>query len=385
MLLVAGAPAPLADEDREMAFMKCVVACTFCCILTVTVLPDSDDSLRSEGLAGHRVLAIYGRQDNGRSPMCNVIFEDRNGVYWAGTSSGLKLYDESSDRWDDEIRVPWDVNSIGQSADGKLWFARRFLRNNDIPNLVSFDGREWRNIESLPKVKNAIRPGAVTVMFPASGGRLWFARGNELLAYDGRGWGEPLKVSEAIRSEFPVSVRAGLQDSEGNIWLATSEGIVRFNELKRQWWTLDPFGRKGNVPVELKRSMYAEMQIVDGVTEIYEDRKGRVWFASAISGSYFRYDKYTESWSHYTLADFLPANRPKDVDPGFTKMYQDRFGRMMFGTKMGLITFTEDDKEWQILSTQNSKLPDNLITTIFEDRSGRIWVGTGAGIVVLER
>lgn len=57
---------------------------------------------------------------------------------------------------------------------------------------------------------------------------------------------------------------------------------------------------------------------------------------------------------------------------------------MMFGTKIGLITFNEHDKEWQILNTENSVLPDNRITTIFEDRSGRIWVGTDAGIVVLE-
>lgn len=138
------------------------------------------------------------------------------------------------------------------------------------------------------------------------------------------------------------------------------------------------------MPPDLKRSMYAEVQIVDGVYDIYEGRKGRVWFASAVSGSYFSYDKHTESWAHYTLADFLPRSVPKDVDPGLTKMYQDRFGRMMFGTKIGLITFNEHDKEWQILNTENSVLPDNRITTIFEDRSGRIWVGTGAGIVVLE-
>lgn len=367
-----------------MGFMKCAVACTFWCIATVTVLPHSDDALRHNELAGHRVLAVYGKQGNGRSPACTVIFEDRNGVYWAGTYAGLKRYDERSDRWDDEIGVPWSVDSIGQSADGKLWFGRRFFRNQNRPSLASFDGKEWRNIESLPKAKNDIRSGAVTVMFPARGGRLWFARGNELLAYDARGWGDPLKVSEAIRSEFPVSVRAGLQDSEGNIWLATSEGIVRFNESKREWRTLDPFGQKGSVPLELKRSMYSEVQIVDGVYDIYEDRKGRVWFASAVSGSYFSYDKHTESWAYNRLSDFLPANRPKDVDPGLTKMYQDRFGRMMFGTKMGLISFNEHDKEWQILTTENSVLPDNLITTIFEDRSGRIWVGTSAGIVVLE-
>ena len=57
---------------------------------------------------------------------------------------------------------------------------------------------------------------------------------------------------------------------------------------------------------------------------------------------------------------------------------------MIFGTKLGLINFNERDKEWQILTTENSVLPDNRITTIFEDRSGRIWVGTGAGIVILE-
>ncbi|MEK6301161.1 MAG: two-component regulator propeller domain-containing protein [Acidobacteriota bacterium] len=367
-----------------MALIKCVVACTLSCVAAISALPHSDDALRNKELAGHRVLAVWGKQRDGRSPACTVIFEDRNGVYWAGTYWGLKRYDERSDRWDDETRAPWSVDSICQSADGKLWFARRLLRNQNTPSLVSFDGSEWRNIGSLPKAKNDVRPGAATVMFPARGGSLWFARGDELLAYDARGWGDPLKVSEAIRSEFPVNIRAGLQDSEGNIWLAVSGGILRFDELKRQWATLDPFAQKGSVPPEPKRPNYAELQIVDGVYDIYQDRKGKVWFASSVPGSYLSYDKQTGFWAHYRLADFLPASGPKDVDPGLTKMYQDRFGRMMFGTNLGLITFNEHDKEWQILTTENSVLPNNLITTIFEDRSGRIWIGTGEGIVVLE-
>lgn len=371
-------------EVSPMALIKWVAACTLWCMAAVSALPHSDGAFGNEELAGHRVLGVRGKQENGQSPACTVIFQDGNGVYWVGTYSGLKRYDESSDRWDDEIQVPWSVDSIGQSADGKLWFARRFLRGKGTPTIVSFDGKQWRNIGSLPKAKNSVRPGALTVMFRARGGGLWFARGDELLAYDSQGWSDPSKVSKAIRSEFPVSIKAGLQDSEGNIWLAISGGILRFDDSKRQWITLDPFAQKGSAPLKSKRPNYAELQIVDGVYDIYEDRKGKIWFASTGSSSYFSYDKHTETWEYYNLASFLPASRGKDVEPGLTKMYQDRFGRMMFGTKMGLITFNEYDKEWQILTTENSVLPDNRITTIFEDRLGRIWVGTGAGIVILE-
>lgn len=193
-------------------------------------------------------------------------------------------------------------------------------------------------------------------------------------------------MSEAIGSEFPLSVRAGLQDSEGNIWLATSDGIARFNESRHEWSILDPFEQKVNVGPQLGRSVYADAQVIDGVYNIYEDRTGRIWFASAVlPGFHFSFDKHTKSWAHYRLVDHLPAIRPNDARLGLTEMYQDRFGRMMFGTNLGLLTFTEAENKWELYTRENSGLPDSLITTIFEDRSGRIWIGTGKGIVVLER
>lgn len=102
-------------EEFTMTLVECFVAYTLLCISAVTALPYSDDGLRNKELAGHRVLAIYGKQEDGRSPHCKVIFEDRTGVYWAGTFGGLKRYDEKSDRWNDEIRVPRNVDFIART------------------------------------------------------------------------------------------------------------------------------------------------------------------------------------------------------------------------------------------------------------------------------
>lgn len=368
-----------------MTLVECFVAYALLCISAVTALPYSDDGLRNKELAGHRVLAVYGKQEDGRSPRCKVIFEDRTGVYWAGTFGGLKRYDEKSDRWNDEIRVPWNVDFILQSADGKLWFGCRYLRDKDAPTLVSFDGKEWRNIESLPTTKRRVRPGAPTVLFPGCKDELWFARGNGLLAYDAQDWSGAIEVSEAIGSEFPVSIRAGLYDSRGDIWLATSEGIVRFDGQSQEWRIVNPDGYKG-VLSEPALNIYSRLQIVDGIYGIYEDRKGRIWFASAgWSGFHLVYDRGDNSWRCYKLVDELSRILGRTATTGLTSMYQDRPGRMMFGTNLGLLTFTETENKWELFTRENSGLPDSLITTIFEDRSGRIWIGTGKGIVVLER
>jgi ligand-binding sensor domain-containing protein len=366
-----------------MTLTQFVLVCVVWCVSAVTSWQDPNDELRNKEFAGHRVLAVYGKQVNQQSPHINAIFEDKSGVYWGGTYAGLKRYDEKSDRWNDESHVTRRVNFIGQSADGKLWFGGRYLGNEDIANLVSFDGKEWRNIDSLPTAKNRGRSGSVTAIFQGRAGKLWIARRNELLAYENGGWSTPVEVSDAINSEFPVSIRTGLQDSEGDIWLATSEGIVRLNELRREGRIMDPFERRNNVSLDGKLSTYSAAQVTDGVYAIYEDPNGRVWFASAaFSGFHFCYDKRTQSWACFRLVD-IPAIRSVHTELGLTTMYQDRYGRMMFGTKIGLITYTERDKNWQVFTTGNSALPDNRITTIFEDHSGKIWIATGAGILVL--
>lgn len=62
---------------------------------------------------------------------------------------------------------------------------------------------------------------------------------------------------------------------------------------------------------------------------------------------------------------------------------QDSVGLIMIGTDFGLITFSEAEGKWALLTAKNSVLPDDSINCVMEDKKGHIWLGTKNGIVVL--
>jgi ligand-binding sensor domain-containing protein len=167
---------------------------------------------------------------------------------------------------------------------------------------------------------------------------------------------------------------SGLQDSKGYVWLGTYAGIIRFDEGKNR---VEVYDKK----------------VAPGVMyEIYEDRKGRIWFANQY-GSVYVYSNADGSWGSYNLLNQLPQSDLNELvlDHEGKKLftisaiYEDNSGQLMFGTSQGLIVFSEKQNKWRLFTRENSKLISNIVVAIFEDRNGRIWLGTSTGIMVLEQ
>lgn len=377
-----------------------------------TTLPSPvTDDAKDQQVADHRTVRVYSAENSGAAVLfANTIFQDRSGVYWIGNPDGAHRYDNKRDLWrsftkDVGALAAEDVEMIGQSMDKKLWF----VPNDPYPgpDVSSFDGRRWRKINR--KLSHPTLRDNVTAMFSGKDGRVWFALEERLVNYDGRRWSRPINLSQAIAGprptvRFPLkavpklfsadaeeldpetrdalkeygyqklfAVQAGLQDSEGYIWLATFKGIVRFDERKHQW------------------KECPEMKTRTFVRHIYEDRQGRLWFADNHSHVYV-YDKATGSWTPHNLLDHVPPNSGDDLralhDGGrslaIRGIYQDKRGQLMFATREGLLTHTEAEGVWRLFTPENSSLPSRIVTCIMEDRSGRVWIGSGRGIVVLE-
>ena len=336
-------------------------------------------------VAGHRILKTHN-QDNstivkGRT---SVVFQDRIGRFWIADSSNLYLYDEKRNVGDritnqaSELGIG-SIGWIGQSGDDRLWFAGGDRSPVSGSNLSCFDGEHWLKPDRI--APSSVLNDKVTAMFPGGNGKIWFAVKDRLAAYNGLEWKPRIRLSEAIQDDDAVTVRAGLQDRSGYIWLGTTQGILRFNESRNEWAICDPFERDPISPGGSLNSPYAREMAKRGVVAIYEDRRRRIWFIDA-EGHVMIWKESEKTWTSDKLSLHLPSERR---DLGFVHaMYQDRRGQMMFATSRGLLVFSENNARWELLTQENSGLPDTLITSIFEDSSGRIWIGTGKGIVVLE-
>lgn len=140
-----------------------------------------------------------------------------------------------------------------------------------------------------------------------------------------------------------TSVRTIKQDRRGNVWLATNEGIIRYDG-------------KSFTNITGKLSL-------DRFFSVIEDRKGNFWFGNYGSGVYY-YDG--KSFQHFTTKDGLINNRV------FT-IYEDKTGNIWFGTNGGASRY--DGKSFRNFTTTEG-LSNNIVTTIIEDKTGKFWVGT---------
>lgn len=148
----------------------------------------------------------------------------------------------------------------------------------------------------------------------------------------------------------PRSITRGIiQDKSGNVWMATWEGIIRYDET-----TFTNFTNKDSL-----RRFH--------VFSALADRRGILWFGM-IGGGVYRYDGHT--FTHFSEQDGLAGNHVECI-------LEDRTGNIWFGTSNGLSRY--DGTTFTNFSTREG-LCDNAVHTLALDRSGKLWVGTDGGV-----
>lgn len=346
-------------------------------------------------VAGHHVVKVFDPKDVGIDFFGpNQIFQDRSGRFWIGYLFGLALYDEKANRWKSFSKKMGELSSYGvdqicESGDGKLWFVSNMPLDNHV---TCFDGERWQSVETVGGTRYLNR---VTAMFSGRNGRVWFADGNKLVAYDRGKWISAFSLPEIFKMKRPrinyptrgmtpeplwgedpsqFTITAGFEDSKGDIWLGTWGGIFRFHKRRSEW------------------RIYPEEIIGGTVSRIYEDRIGRIWFALE-RNTVSAYDKTQDSWTSYDLLKPVAAESVNELGEDINgnkvlkarDIYQDRAGLMMFATRIGLLTFKESENRWNAPTSKIGDLPRDSITAIKEDDRSRIWIGTSKRIVVLEQ
>lgn len=155
------------------------------------------------------------------------------------------------------------------------------------------------------------------------------------------------QTKETISLYGPTtSVRIIRQDSKGFMWLASNEGIIRYDGKSFT-----------NITGDLSPNRFFD---------VLEDRNGNFWFGNNGLGAFYFDGK---SLRNFTTADGLVDNR-------VMCMYEDSKGYIWFGTLGGVSRY--DGKSFQSFTTAEG-LCDNGITSITGDSKGNIWMGARGG------
>lgn len=157
-----------------------------------------------------------------------------------------------------------------------------------------------------------------------------------------------VETTAITSSQGPASItRNMIQDSRGNIWLATWEGIIRYDPATGEFTNLT--NQNG------LRRFHA--------FAVLEDSKGNLWFGTIGAGVY-RYDG--KSFANFTTKDGLANDR-------VTYVYEDRAGNIWFGTEGGASRYDASGNFTNF--TTKEGLPNHDVNVIIEDRTGKFWIG----------
>ncbi|MBI1923358.1 sigma-70 family RNA polymerase sigma factor [Candidatus Poribacteria bacterium] len=185
---------------------------------------------------------------------------------------------------------------------------------------------------------------------------------------------EFLSMVAALRLQETLTTKDGLagdtvtaifEDSKGNIWFGTTNGVSRYDgKTFRNFTTKDGLA-------------------VDVVGTIFEDSKGNLWFGTgrwdAKGGGVSRYDGKT--FRNFTPKDGL-------ADDIVLAVFEDRDGNLWFGTWYGGVSRYDGGTFRTIkdgFAHNDQWKHDTIVHTIAQDASGNLWFGGMGGVSCYDR
>lgn len=148
------------------------------------------------------------------------------------------------------VKLGNEVYFVKSTSNGEIWAG-------GSKGIGVFKNREWTffggDTEQIP--------AGAYCMIEIETNKLWFGYKDELIEYDGKSW-------RIIRSKID-QIRGGIKGKNGTIWLATANGVYRFE--KGIWVS---YGIQEGLPSI-------------SINKIFEDNSGRVWACTTRGLAYF--------------------------------------------------------------------------------------------------
>lgn len=158
------------------------------------------------------------------------------------------------------------------------------------------------------------------------------------------------------------SIRYLYQDSKGFLWLATLNGLSRYD---------------GNSFLTFRPEAGAEVSLADNrIYSLVEDKNGFLWI-STTPELYSCYDLQKACFVDYTGVGALERN--------YSSLFIASNGDVWLGHSGNGCLRIVHQQDRQMTSTEfkseRGNLPDNRVEFVNEDSNGRIWIGTQRGLV----
>ncbi len=291
----------------------------------------------------------YSEVDGLTDHVVKAFYEDREGSLWIGTFKGglNRLKDRKFITWNHEYGLPDDVvGALYQSQDGSIWIGTdngvaRFrngkmssyrVGNNDPSNIANAfaedtkgtfwigtadglkefrDGRVVKNYGVLPGLPRV----AISALYADHRGDLWISNGNSHDGFLARLRGGKFTFFSEKDGLASKQAHSIMEDSQGNLWFATSQGVMELTN----------------------NGVFASYPIDDGkpgiALSIYEDASHDLWIGSWGSGLC---RLHAGRITNFKTADGF-------FDDTIFKVLEDKNGNLWISSNRGLVRVRKQD------------------------------------------
>jgi signal transduction histidine kinase/ligand-binding sensor domain-containing protein len=281
--------------------------------------------------------------DNSSFPRgAGALWEDSNGRLWVVAGNGVWRWKPGPPRLY-PIPVSGGLQGLSETSDGIVALTNKGARLITDKEVIEFPLPGTRGTFP-PKSILRDRDGALWIGF--DGGGLLHLHGGRTDAF-GRASG---LSGDVVSSLF--------EDREGNVWVATEQGLDRFRALAATTYS-------------------ASQGLIGNTASILADRNGEIWLSSS-AGLYKWHDRQlsvyrnghklpsqVESASEVEVDERVIRGLPEDT---LGSLYLDRQDRVWIGTGEGT-GYIDNDRFMPVAG-----VPGGYIDSFAEDKEGNLWI-----------
>lgn len=307
------------------------------------------------------------------------ILEDSQNRLWFGTiDGGLNRFNWKTESFTSYKADPDNPKSISinrvmalcEDVSGKIWVGTA----NGGLNLFDPSNEEFVVFKNTPQNPNVLPSNIIRALMQDSKNNLYVGTTNGVAVYNrSQNSFELLGIKLQDQQDFQVGVvRKFLEDSNGNIWIATNrQGLIKYNPATG---FSELFQENADNPLALASNI---------IHDLYEDDEGAIWIATY--NGLHKYNPQSGVFIKYNNHPLDPLSISTDL---LRSVYEDDMGVMWIGTyNHGINKFNRKHKWFTIYRNypdDPNSFPATTIRDFLEDNKGNIWIGTfGEGLLNL--
>lgn len=335
------------------------------------------------------------------------VFVNSPDEIWVGTRDGLSIFNKKTQKFSNyehrsDVKGSLSNNTIWKiikDKAGSIWIATYAgglnFYNPINSNFFTIEERVGEGV-------GLNTPGVYALLSDADGG-VWVGTGGGGVNYVNvqKGISRYYSVKDFASRKTSNVVKGLARDYAGNLWVATLDGLARFNPStgKAEYVQLTPSGSnthifRANGLLCTEKGIWVAGDVdglvyrgFDGTLKRYsylpdrnsissnqinclleDTRKEGVWIGTREGLCYFNY-----STGKFTIYNGQAGDYRSRV---VISLFRDHKQRLWLGTESGLILFAESGYS----ITESDGLANNTIQAITEDFQGNLWVSTKNGI-----